>query len=83
MSASPSCDGGPAARVDALTGDIVVLSSLLPHATGPNRSGTIRRAYLVMYAADGTRLRYGTPCDAPESQYLVLRGGKPTFSPAK
>jgi ectoine hydroxylase-related dioxygenase (phytanoyl-CoA dioxygenase family) len=74
-------DDSRAVPIPARAGDIVVLSSLLPHASGPNRSSAVRRAYLLMYAADGTRLRDGTPCDAPQSQFLVLRDGSPTLFP--
>jgi ectoine hydroxylase-related dioxygenase (phytanoyl-CoA dioxygenase family) len=69
-------DAAQAVQVLANAGDIVVLSSLVPHATGANRSDRIRRAYLISYVADGTCLRDGTACADPDTQYLVLQRGE-------
>ena len=55
--------------------DLVVLSSLTPHATGGNHSDRMRKAYLLSYTPDGTRLRDGSTCCAPDTQYEVLRDG--------
>lgn len=63
-------------------GGIVVFSSLTPHATGPNLTDTVRKAYIVQFAPDGARAflpgegeNEGTPCDAPERQFPVLVNG--------
>lgn len=63
-------------------GDIVVFSSLTPHATGPNRTvDEVRKAYIVQLAPDGaeavaddgTRARV----DDPDRQPVILAGGRP------
>jgi ectoine hydroxylase-related dioxygenase (phytanoyl-CoA dioxygenase family) len=63
-------------------GGIVVLSSLTPHATGPNLSSSVRKAYIVQLAPDGARAYPaddlsgpGLPCDAPERQFPILVDG--------
>jgi ectoine hydroxylase-related dioxygenase (phytanoyl-CoA dioxygenase family) len=66
-------------------GGIVVFSSLTPHLTGPNTSGDVRKAYILQYAPAGARILEGNPnegpptgerpCDLPERQFAVLRGG--------
>ena len=65
-------------------GSAVVFSSLTPHATGPNRSGAVRKAYIVQLAPDGARVVAegpaggpGTRCDDPKRQFPILRGGNP------
>ncbi len=61
-------------------GSIAVFSSLTPHRTGPNITRTVRKAYIVQFAADGAvMLRDGEApliCDAPQRQYPVLVGGE-------
>jgi len=74
-----------AIAVPARAGSIVVFSSLTPHATGPNRSSDVRKAYIVQYAPDGARVRtpdgaggfVETAADAPERQFHVLVAGRP------
>lgn len=61
-------------------GSAVVFSSLTPHATGPNRSDAVRKAYIVQLAPDGARVVTDagtTPCDHPDRQYPILRHGRP------
>lgn len=61
-------------------GGAVVFSSLMPHLTGPNITDEVRKAYIVQYAPAGayTRTDDGdVPCDDPDRQFPVLRGGKP------
>jgi phytanoyl-CoA hydroxylase len=73
-----------AVAVPARAGSIVVFSSLTPHSTGPNRTGEVRKAYIVQFAPDGaTVLRPepdgGTqrvPADDEGRQFVVLRGGQ-------
>ncbi len=68
-------------------GSIVVLSSLTPHRTGPNRSDSVRKAYIVQFAPDGAVCfrKQGegwerVSCDAPERQYRVLQHGQRVVS---
>jgi phytanoyl-CoA hydroxylase len=64
-------------------GGIVVFSSLTPHCTGPNRTDSVRKAYIVQYAPDGasvvSRDDRGNirkaPADAADRQFPVLAGG--------
>lgn len=61
-------------------GGAVVFSSLTPHATGPNRTDAVRKAYIVQLAPDGARVvteTGTTPCDHPDRQYPILRHGRP------
>jgi ectoine hydroxylase-related dioxygenase (phytanoyl-CoA dioxygenase family) len=78
--------GAVAAEVPA--GGAVVFSSLTPHLTGPNTTDEVRKAYIVQYAPVGTQAVKGDwlsggaptgsePCDDPDRQFPVLRGGVP------
>ncbi len=67
-------------------GGAVVFSSLTPHRTGPNRTDSVRKAYILQYAPEGARALRGDPagmptgrevCDDPVRQFLVLRHGRP------
>ena len=74
-----------AVPVPAAAGDIVVFSSLTPHRTGPNISGSTRKSYIVQYAPDGALQRVADEPTVlaqndPDRQYLVLRGGAPVRS---
>ncbi len=80
----PENEAGEA--VPARAGSIVVFSSLTPHRTGPNRTRQARKAYIVQFAPEGAvALRKDEATgevsrvaqDAPERQFLVLRGGEP------
>jgi phytanoyl-CoA hydroxylase len=79
-------EGAVAAEVPA--GGVVVFSSLTPHYTGPNTTGAVRKAYIVQYGPVDLRIIEGkwnegeeptgsSPCDDPDRQYPVLRGGLP------
>ena len=46
-------DPPDAVAVPAPAGSIVVFSSLTPHSTGPNRTGEVRKAYIVQFAPTG------------------------------
>jgi ectoine hydroxylase-related dioxygenase (phytanoyl-CoA dioxygenase family) len=68
-----------AVAVEAAAGSVVVFSSLTPHRTGPNLTGSVRKAYILQYAPDGA-VAYpagGHPvaCDAPDRQYPVCAAG--------
>lgn len=68
-------------------GGAVVFSSVTPHLTGPNLTGTVRKAYIVQYAPDGAERLEGdpsagpptarVPCDAADRQFPVVVGGRP------
>lgn len=68
-----------AVAVEADPGDVVVFSSLTPHRTGPNLTGAVRKAYILQYAPEGARwpAEGGVPCNDPDWQFEVLRGGQP------
>ncbi|HVP29238.1 MAG TPA: phytanoyl-CoA dioxygenase family protein [Myxococcota bacterium] len=74
-----------AVAVPTRAGSIVVFSSLTPHATGPNRTSGVRKAYIVQFAPAGARTFTQTadgawrdaPADAPDRQFPVLVGGAP------
>ena len=78
-------DPEQAVAVPAKRGDIVVFSSLTPHATGPNLTDEVRKAYIVQYApagadvlrpaTDGSMTRVAAT--DPERQYEILRRGHP------
>ena len=75
-----------AVAVPVRAGSIVVFSSLTPHATGPNTTGDVRKAYILQYAPDGAVARRGGPAGPPGSpepqndpdrQFVVARDGLP------
>ena len=68
-----------AVSAEARAGDIVVFSSLTPHATGPNHTLDTRKAYIVQFAPDGAQILHDgtrTSCDLPERQFPILLGGQ-------
>jgi ectoine hydroxylase-related dioxygenase (phytanoyl-CoA dioxygenase family) len=73
-----------AVPVPASAGSIVVFSSLTPHSTGPNRTGAVRKSYIVQFAPTGAvvvRTEPGgattrTTADDAFRQYEVLRVGR-------
>jgi ectoine hydroxylase-related dioxygenase (phytanoyl-CoA dioxygenase family) len=84
-------DPQSAVPVPAAAGSIVVFSSLTPHSTGPNRTGDVRKAYIVQYAPTGAEVirvdgpapggsspdaTTRVPADDEGRQYEVLRGGR-------
>jgi hypothetical protein len=74
-------EGAPAGAVcvPVRAGSIAVFSSLTPHATGPNRTAEVRKAWIVQYAPDGATKfepdgRGGytkAPADDPAFQFPV------------
>ena len=70
---------GGEATAPVKAGGAVVFSSLMPHLTGPNLTDEVRKAYIIQYAPAGayTRTEHGdVPCDDPDRQFPVLRGGE-------
>ena len=74
--------------VDA--GDVVVFSSLTPHATRRNATDEVRKAYIVQYVPDGAVARDGDPAggpgrprrlDDPVLNELLLSGGQRVDGP--
>lgn len=69
--------------VPCKAGDIVVMSSLAPHATGPNLTGEVRKAFIAEYIPDGahsvSREKTGgvlrTRCDL-DRNLVVLKDGR-------
>lgn len=65
-------------------GGIVVFSSLTPHATGPNRTDSTRKSYIVQFAPDGAETVARDPegrttrtrADASAHQFPVLVDGR-------
>lgn len=73
-------DAPDAVPCELRAGSAVAFSSLTPHATGPNRTRAVRKAYIVQLAPDGASIPTdagATPCDDPERQYPILSGGEP------
>ena len=54
-----------AVDVPVVAGDVVVFSSLTPHATRRNTTDRVRKAYIVQYVPDGAVARDGDPTGAP------------------
>ncbi len=77
-------DPADAVAVPVSAGSIVVFSSLTPHSTGPNRTDTVRKAYIVQYAPDGAEVVppvsrdpvRRVPAADEGRQYEVLRRGE-------
>jgi phytanoyl-CoA hydroxylase len=77
-------DPPDAVAVPARAGSIVVFSSLTPHSTGPNRTGEVRKAYIVQFAPAGAEVLRPEPggatkriaADDDSRQYEVLRRGE-------
>jgi ectoine hydroxylase-related dioxygenase (phytanoyl-CoA dioxygenase family) len=70
--------------VPARAGSIVAFSSLTPHATGPNHTSDVRKAWIVQYAPDGA-VKYEpdgkggfnpSPANDPAFQFPVVSGGR-------
>jgi len=85
-------DGPEATAVPVRAGTIVVFSSLTPPRTGPNVTRDVRKTYILQYAPDGARIAPATAasigvtpgalCDAPDRQYLILKGGARVAPPS-
>ena len=78
-------DAPDAVPVPLRAGSIAVFSSLTPHRTGPNRTGNVRKAYIVQFAPDGARTvrvdsdggaPHYAPCADSERQFLILADGQ-------
>jgi len=77
-------DHDTAVSVPVRAGDVVVFSSLTPHATRVNTTDVVRAAYIVQYCHSGAVARTAAPDgspgpavaqDEPIRQFEVLRGG--------
>lgn len=73
-------EDAPTARsLPVRAGSIVVFSSLTPHRTGPNRTQSVRKSYIVQFAPDGANridvtaegTRHATPQNAEDRQFLM------------
>ncbi len=85
-------DPDGAVPVEAPAGSIVVFSSLTPHATGPNTSGAVRKAYIVQFAPDEAAILQVKPdgtkqgealANDPDRQFPILVGGEPVAVPPR
>lgn len=65
--------------VEAPAGSVVAFSSLLLHASGPNRTNSMRRAYLAQYSAE-VILNPGTKQLRRDAIPLLRNGGQVTFA---
>ena len=65
-------DWSQAVAVPVEAGSIVVFTSLTPHATQPNRTDAVRKAYIVQYAPDGAVAHFGDPDAGPPGRTEVL-----------
>ena len=77
-------DDETAVDVPVVAGDVVVFSSLTPHATRANLTDEVRKAYIVQYCHDGAvaaqpaadgSIATRTRQDDPVRQPLVVSGG--------
>jgi ectoine hydroxylase-related dioxygenase (phytanoyl-CoA dioxygenase family) len=70
------CEDGTAGGlpIELRRGDVLAISSLLPYASGPNMTSSVRKAYVAICVPDGTTLLDGTPCDRVPKQPLLLAG---------
>lgn len=76
------------AAVPLRAGSVLAFSSLLPHATGPNATDHVRRAFVLQYTSEDAAYLRGDPESAlpparepvrdlpPERQWLLLRDGE-------
>ena len=53
------------------SGGAVVFSSLTPHRTGPNTTGSTRKTYILQYAPDGAEVLHGDPAAGPPSDRVA------------
>lgn len=80
-------DWDRAVDVPVEAGDVVLFSSLTPHATRRNHTDAVRKAYIVQYVPDGAEALEGAPSageptgrrllDDPVLNLPVLRDGQP------
>jgi ectoine hydroxylase-related dioxygenase (phytanoyl-CoA dioxygenase family) len=81
-------DAAAAVPAEVRAGGAVVFSSLTPHFTGPNTTDAVRKAYIIQYGPAGMAVVEGdwmgggeptgaSPCDDPDRQFALLRGGHP------
>jgi hypothetical protein len=61
-------DWASAVAVPVRAGDVVVFTSLTPHATYVNATDVVRKAYIVQYAPDGAEASLGDPSTGPPTR---------------
>lgn len=83
-------DFDAAVEVPTAPGDVVVFSSLSPHATRINTTDDVRKAYIVQYCHADAAARFPGPAgepgepvpqDDPNRQFVVLSDGLPVPIP--
>jgi ectoine hydroxylase-related dioxygenase (phytanoyl-CoA dioxygenase family) len=78
LACEDGADGGE--LVELRRGDVAAFSSLLPHATGPNDTGDVRKAYIAICIPDGAKLVSGSPCNDPVTQPVLTSEYVPRVS---
>lgn len=82
-------DWSSAVDVPVDAGDVVVFSSLTPHATRQNTTDAVRKAYIVQYVPDGAVAHHGDaagepgparPLEDPVLNELLVVDGRPAAS---
>jgi ectoine hydroxylase-related dioxygenase (phytanoyl-CoA dioxygenase family) len=66
-------DVGQGVAVPVRAGSVLAFSSLLPHATGPNTSGAVRKAYIAQYAVEDAAYLHGDPDAGPPVRREPIR----------
>jgi len=83
--------GTAAVPAPVRAGGMVLFSSLTPHTTGPNRTGEVRKSYIVQFAPDGAVIHpdpaspgreapAAIAADDPGRQFQILAAGRPLAS---
>jgi phytanoyl-CoA hydroxylase len=65
-------DWSTSVEVPVRAGSMIVFTSLTPHATKPNTTNAVRKAYIVQYAPDGAIAYYGDPDAGPPAKQELL-----------
>ena len=81
-------DHPDAVPAPVVAGGAVIFSSLTPHMTGPNTTGSVRKTYILQYAPDGAEMLEGDPAagpptsrvlqNDPDRQYVTVSDGVPS-----
>jgi ectoine hydroxylase-related dioxygenase (phytanoyl-CoA dioxygenase family) len=65
-------DWSTSIEVPVRAGSVVVFSSLTPHATKPNTTGSVRKSYILQYIPDGAVICRGDPAQGPATRTEVV-----------